>query len=170
MNSIVLRTLERVQNCDAKNLTPLIESYTGYTPLEEMFRDLLLKYNVNTREEDYYGHVDENIILHIIANPEKYPTIRRLNNVLYSLMYLHINSSRKFYEPLLHVLTTPLISSLRSDPTEREVIHTLKWLAFYSYDDLQTIFQKCNLVLNEDDFDSVYEQCQSSMMKFICRI
>jgi len=162
MNSIVLDTLYNVKNCDAKNITPIVIDYTRYTFLEETFRELSSKRFFTTKQEDVNGYVHEDLILQIIDQPEVVTNSRRFKKILYDLLYSHISSDRKFYSPVLQVLTKHLRAPVANQ--------SHKWLALYSYEDFHTIVKQFIPDTTNEDIDKLYDDCDHLMRSFVVNV
>ena len=82
MNVILVSHLETVRNCDAKNLSAIIDEYAQYTDLEELFHEAIVERSLKTGYEDPSRYVDENRILDFFRNPWNYRGIFALNHLL----------------------------------------------------------------------------------------
>ena len=63
MNVTLETHLQTIRNCDAKNLSNIINEYSHYTELEELFHQAIVERSLKTGYEDSKRYVDEAQIL-----------------------------------------------------------------------------------------------------------
>lgn len=108
MNVILVTHLETVRNCDAKNLSVIIDDYAQYTDLEELFHEAIVERSLKTGFEDSSRYVDENRILDFFRNPWNYRGIFALDHLL-----KHFLREWYFPECKLTVLNDIFVSNLK---------------------------------------------------------
>ena len=82
MNVTLENHLQTIRNCDAKNLSNIINEYSHYTELEELFHQAIVERSLKTGYEDPSRYVDEAQILDFFRNPWNYRDIPYLNRLL----------------------------------------------------------------------------------------
>ena len=93
MNVILVTHLETVRNCDAKNLSAIIDEYSLYTELEELFHQAIVERSLKTGYEDPSRYVDEDRIIDFFRNPWNYRGV-------HTLRYLLEHFLREWYFPV----------------------------------------------------------------------
>ena len=95
MNVILVTHLETVRNCDAKNLSVIIDDYAQYTDLEELFHEAIVERSLKTGYEDPSRYVDENRILDFFRNPWNYRGLFNLDRLLHYFLQEQYYSESK---------------------------------------------------------------------------
>ena len=141
MNLILHTHLQTIRNCDAKNLSNIINEYSHYTELEELFHQAIVERSLKTGYEDPSRYVDEAQILDFFRNPWNYRDIPYLNRLLeYFLQEWYYPESK------LSVLNDIFASNLKDytyksllkcfeeeteDPKDYNTSRHLEWLSLH---------------------------------------
>jgi len=186
MNVTLENHLQTIRNCDAKNLSRIINEYSHYTQLEELFHQAIVERSLKTGYEDSKRYVDEAQILDFFRNPWNYRDIPYLNRLLeYFLQEWYYPESKLSvlndifssnlkdytYEGLLRCFdeeTSSAVSEVvkeTEDPKDHNTSRHLEWLSLHYISEYTRILKQ-HTKLSDLEIDMLLEVSEEYQYRF----
>ncbi len=175
MNVTLENHLQTIRNCDAKNLSNIINEYSHYTELEELFHQAIVERSLKTGYEDSQRYVDEAQILDFFRNPWNYRDIPYLDRLLeYFLQEWYYPESK------LSVLNDIFSSNLKDytyksllkcfdedteDPKDHNTSRHLEWLSLHYVSEYNQILKE-HTNLTDLEIEMLLERSEEYQYRF----